>query len=133
SFILSTDAKLGQEEVSRIANKFTIEHGGLGAAHLPLVLDYGLKAQKVMSSPDEAQYLHTLEYARNVIASWFGLPMSLLGNALERQTPQPAHTAEEETQKFLQHTLSGYMVPLEEAHSGLLPHGVRATFNENAL
>lgn len=76
---------------------------------------------------------NTLEYARNVIASWFGLPPSLLGNALERQTPQPAHTSEEESTKFLQHTLSGYMVPLEEAHSGLLPQGVKAAFNENAL
>ena len=133
SFILKTDAKLGQEEVARIANKFAIEHSGLQLAHLPLVLDNGLDAVKVMSSPDEAQYLHTLEYARNVIASWFGLPASLLGNALERQTPQPAHTAEEESTKFLQHTLSGYTVPLEEAHSGLLQNGVQACFNETAL
>ena len=133
SFILTTDAKLGQEEVKRIADKFTIEHSGLHSAHLPLVLDNGLKAEKVMSSPDEAQYLHTLEYARNVIASWFGLPGSLLGNALERQTPQPAHTSQEESMKFLQHTLSGYTVPLEEAHSALLPNKTLACFNTQAL
>ena len=133
SFLLSTDAKLGQEEVARIADRFTIEHSGLATAHLPLVLDNGLKAEKVLSSPDEAQYLRTLEYARNVIASWFGLPLGLLGNALERQTPAPPHTSQEETMRFLQHTLSGYMVPLEEAHSGLLPKGVKAAFNEQAL
>jgi HK97 family phage portal protein len=133
SFLLSTDAKLGQEEVQRIAQKFVIDHAGLSNSHLPLVLDNGLKADKLLSSPDEAQYLHTLEYARNVIASWFGLPPTLLGNALERQTPQPAHTSEEETSKFLQHTLSGYTVPLEEAHAGLLAKGVKASFNEAAL
>jgi HK97 family phage portal protein len=133
SFMLRTDQKLGQAEVDRIASKFAIEHSGLANAHLPLVLDNGLQADRILATPDEAQYLHTLEYSRNVLASWFGLPPSLLGNALERQTPQPAHTSEEETSRFLQYTLSGYMVPLEEAHSGLLPVGVKAAFNENAL
>ena len=133
SFLLTTDQKLGQEQIERIAERFLIEHSGLQAAHLPVVLDSGLKAEKVMASPDEAQYLHTLEYARNVIASWFGIPLSMLGNALERQTPPPPHTMQEESLKFLQHTLSGYTVPLEEAHSALLPDGQRAAFNDSAL
>ena len=133
SFLLSTDQKLGQTEVDRIAQKFAIEHSGLQSAHLPLVLDSGLKADKVMASPDEAQYLKTLEYARNVIASWFGIPSSLLGNALERQTPMPAGTAEEETERFLQYTLSGYTIPLEEAYSSLLPSGQQVAFDDSAL
>jgi HK97 family phage portal protein len=79
SFLLSTDQKLGQEEVKRIAEKFLIEHSGLQASHLPLVLDSGIKAEKISSTPDEAQYLNTLEYARSVIAAWFGLPAHLVG------------------------------------------------------
>jgi HK97 family phage portal protein len=133
SFLLSTDQKLGQAEVDRIAQKFAIEHSGLQSAHLPLVLDSGLKAEKLMSSPDEAQYLNTLEYARSVIASWFGIPTSLIGNALVRESPMPPNTLEEETERFLQYTLSGYTIPLEEAYSSLLPEGQLATFDDSQL
>lgn len=133
SFLLTTDAKLGQEEVERIADKFLIQHSGLSNAHLPLVLDNNLQAKPLMSSPDEAQYLHTLEYARNVLASWFGIPLTLLGNALERQTPMPAHTAEEETQRFLAYTLSGYLVPLEEAYASILPPKQKVMFDDSSL
>src|SRR6185437_9529502 len=133
SFLLSTDQKLGQAEVDRIAQKFAIEHSGLQSAHLPLVLDSGLKADKVVSTPNDSQYLQTLEYARNVIASWFGIPGSLLGNALERQTPMPAGTAEEETERFLQYTLSGYTIPLEEAYASLLPDGQLVAFDDSQL
>ena len=133
SFLLSTDQKLGQAEVERIAQKFAIEHSGLQSAHLPLVLDSGLKADKIVSTPNDSQYLQTLEYARNVIASWFGIPGSLLGNALERQTPMPAGTAEEETERFLQYTLSGYTIPLEEAYASLLPDGQLVAFDDSQL
>jgi HK97 family phage portal protein len=132
SFLLSTEAKLGQPEVERIAEKFVIDHAGLGSAHLPLVLDNGLKADKVMASPDEAQYTTTLEYSRNVIASWFGVD-EMIPNALQRQTPQPAHTSQERMQRFITFTLSGYTVPLEEAYSSLLPKGRKATLPEDNL
>jgi HK97 family phage portal protein len=133
SFILSTDQKLGQAEVERIAQKFTIEHSGLQSSHLPLVLDSGLKADKVMASPDEAQYLETLEYARNVIASWFGIPETLLPNALQRQPAPAPHTAEEEVRRFVLYTLSGYTTPLEEAYAMLLPPDQFVSFPEDSL
>lgn len=133
SFLLTTEAKLGQEEVERIAQKFLIDHSGLGNAHLPLVLDNGLQAKPLMSSPDEAQYLTTLEYSRQVIGAWFGIPPSKMPNTLQKQPASPPHTRQEETISFLQDTLCGYMVPLEEAHSGLLLDGVKAGFEEHLL
>ena len=69
SFILSTDQKLGQEEVERIADKFVIRHAGLAQSHLPLVLDSGIKAEKVMASPDEAQYLNPLALDEPILTS----------------------------------------------------------------
>lgn len=133
SYILSTDAKLGQEEVTRIAQRFVIDHSGLGNSHLPLVLDNGLKADKAMSTPDEAQYLQTLEYSRSVISSWFGLPMEWLGNALQRQTPPPPHSRQETTTTFIQNTLSGYTIPIEQTVSRYLPDGQQAGWDESAL
>lgn len=76
---------------------------------------------------------NTLEYQRNVIASWFGIPETVLPNALQRQTPPPPHTAQEETMRMLLYTLSGYIVPIEQALSALLPAGMFATFMEDGL
>jgi phage portal protein BeeE len=75
---------------------------------------------------------NTLEYSRNVIASWFGVD-EMIPNALQRQTPQPAHTSQERMQRFITFTLSGYTVPLEEAYSSLLPKGRKATLPEDNL
>jgi len=132
SFLLTTDQKLGVAEVERIADKFIIQHGGLANAHRPLVLDSGIKPEKVMTSPDEAQYLNTLEYSRNVVAAWFGTD-ELIPNALQRQTPSPAHTAQERMQRFVTLTLSGLTVPLEEVHSSLLPGDQLAGVEEHKL
>jgi hypothetical protein len=111
-----------------------IDHSGLNQAHLPLVLDSGVKATKVLSTPDEAQYLQTLEYARQVLGSWFGIPPSKMPNALQRQPSAPAHTRQEEIITFQQDTLSGYTVPLNEVHSALVPQkNVFACFDEGEL
>jgi HK97 family phage portal protein len=134
SFILSTEQKLGQDEVNRIAQKFLVEHSGLAQAHLPLVLDSGVKATKALNSPDEAQYLQTLEYSRQVLASWFGIPQGWMPNALLRDNGPMPHARQEEMISFQLNTLSGYTVPLEEAHAALVPgDNVGAEFNEHML
>lgn len=133
SFLLTTDKKLGTEEINRIAEKFMIEHSGLSKAHLPLVLDNGLQAKEVMSNPDEAQYLQTLEYARNVISTWFGIPVTMMPNALERQAPPGTHTAQEEVTRFNTFTLSGYTIPVQQALSRMLPETQKAVFIAEGL
>jgi HK97 family phage portal protein len=133
-FILSTDAKLGTEEVERIARKFVSKHSGLANAHLPLVLDSGMKAQKVLNTPDEAQYLQSLEYARSVIGSWFGINEEWIGNALQKLSPPPPGVLQEQEQRFVLHTLTGYTVPIREAfESRVLPSGVGCAFMEDEL
>lgn len=130
SFILSTEQKLGQEEVERIARKFLIEHSGLQASHLPLVLDSGIKAEKISSTPDEAQYLNTLEYARSVIAAWFGLPSHLVGGANDKGNVW-GKTVQEQGFQLQDYTLSGYVVRLNEAYSSLLPKAQKAALDES--
>lgn len=134
SFILTTEQKLGQAEVTRIAEKFLVDHSGLSQAHLPLVLDSGVKAEKALASPDEAQFLNTLEYNRQVLGNWFGLPPSWMPNALLREQGPMPHARQEEMITFQQNTLSGYTVPLEEVVSALVPgDDVFAGFNESML
>lgn len=132
SYILSSEQKLGQEEVKRIAEKFLIEHSGLQSAHLPLVVDQGLKVQKISATPDEAQYLKTLEYARRVIAAWFGLPTHLVGGTADGGNVWGG-TVEQQSIQMIAFTLSGYIVRLNEAYSSLLPDGQMAALDEEAL
>ena len=132
SYLLSTDQKLGQEEVRRIAEKFLIEHSGLQAAHLPLVVDSGLKVDKIQSTPDEAQYLGTLEYARRVIAAYFGLPTHLVGGTADGGNVWGG-TVEQQAIQMVAFTLSGYTVRLNEAWSRLLPEGEAAALDEERL
>lgn len=132
-YILSTDKKLGQDEVERIGQSLMIQHAGLSQAHLPLIMDSGIKPEKSQATPDEAQYLQTLEYARSVVASYFGIPASLLGNALQRLSPSPAHTVQEESIRMMQWTLSGYITPLEQVLSSLLPGKTRVAFDRTQL
>jgi HK97 family phage portal protein len=132
SFLLSTDQKLGREEVERIAQKFLVEHSGLQSAHLPLVVDSGLQVQKMSSTPDEAQYLNTLEYARSCIAAWFGLPAHLVGGTDDKGGVW-GKTVMEQGIQLVDFTLSGYIVRIEEAFSSLLPKGVRAKLDESSI
>ncbi len=132
SFLLSTEQKLGKEQVQRIAQKFLVEHSGLQSAHLPLVVDSGLKVEKISSTPDEAQFLNTLEYARTTLAAWFGLPQHLVGGANDKGNVW-GKTVQEQGFQMVDFTLSGYIVPLEEAFGSLLPRGQSASFNEKAI
>ena len=132
SYILSTEQKLGTDEVKRIAEQFLIDHAGLQAAHLPLVVDSGLKVNKVQSTPDEAQYLETLQYARSQIAAWFGLPDHLVGGAGDKGGMW-GKTLEEVISQFVDFTLAGYVTRLNAAFSSLLPKDKYARFNENAI
>lgn len=128
SFLLSTEQKLGDTEIERIAEKFLVDHSGLQSAHLPLVVDSGLKVEKISSTPDEAQYLGTLDHSRRVIAAWFGLPPHLVGSA--DQGNVWGKTVQEQGIQLIDFTLSGYVVRLEEAYSSLMPRGTNAFLDD---
>lgn len=132
SFLLSTEQKLGTEEVERIAQKFLVEHSGLQASHLPLVVDSGMKVQKISSTPDEAQYLGTLEYARMCIAAWFGLPSHLAGGTADKGNVW-GKTVQEQGIQLVDFTLSGYVVRIEEVLSSFLPKSDAAKFDESTI
>lgn len=130
SYILSTKGSLNRAEIQRVAEQFLFEHGGLQNAHLPLVVDKGMEVQRIQSTPDEAQYLQTLEFARSAIFDWYGIPLFLRNNALMRNSPEPPGVIGERSTAFLRFTLTGYVIPLEQALTTLLPgDGLHAAFD----
>ena len=132
SFLLSTEQKIGKEEVERIAEKFMIEHSGLQSAHLPLVVDSGLKVEKISSTPDEAQFQGTLEYSRMCIAAWFGLPSHLVGGTSDKGNVW-GKTVQEQGIQLVDFTLSGYIIRIQEAFGSLLPVGEYADLDTSSI
>ena len=118
--------------MERIAQKFMVEHSGLSAAHLPLVVDSGLQVSKISSTPDEAQFIGTLEYARMCIAAWFGLPSHLVGGSADKGNVW-GKTVQEQGFQLADFTISGYTVRLNEAYTSLLPRGVYADLDESLI
>ena len=131
SYILSTDQKLGDEEILRIAQKFQVEHSGLKQAHLPLIADSGLKIEKSGSTPDEAQFIGTLDYTRMVLASYFGLPSHLVGSTADKGNVW-GKTVQEQGYQMEDFTYSGYTKRLEEVYSFgsvFTPAGHKVVYN----
>lgn len=133
SFLLTSERPLPPAHARQIAEKFLVDHGGLSQSHLPLVLDNGLKAQKIQSTPDEAQFNQTLATAYGSIAAWFGIPLHWMGPDMERSNAYGPGATEEMMRQFGATTLSGYITALEEAYSRLLPAGVFAGFDTSLL
>ena len=131
SFILTTEQRIGKDEVKRIAETFLVEHGGLQSAHLPLVVDSGLKVDRISSTPDEAQYLGTLEYVRQEIAGYFGIPSHLIGSTGDSNLWGKG--LEEANFSLIDFTLSGYTARINEAYTNLLPRGTYAALDDRAL
>lgn len=129
SYVLTTKGKLNQSEINRIAEKMLFEHGGLSNSHLPLILDGGMEINKIQSTPDEAQYLQTLEYARSAIFDWYGIPLFLRNNALERAAPEPPGVIQERSTAFIRFSLTNFLTPLTQAHSRLIPSSQNAAFD----
>lgn len=132
SFLLTTEQRVGKDEVKRIAETFLVEHSGLQSAHLPLVVDSGMKVERISSTPDEAQYIGTLEYVRQEIAGYFGIPPHLIGSAGD-QGGVWGKGLEEMNFSLIDYTLSGYTARLNEAYSGLLPRTTSAVLNDRSL
>lgn len=131
SFLLTTDQRVGKDEIQRIAEKFLVEHSGLQSAHLPLVVDSGMKVEKLGATPDEAEFIGTLDYIRQDIAGYFGLPPHLVGNQVGGDNWGKG--LEEMNFAFIDYTLSGYIMRLNEAYTGLLPRGQYASLDETTL
>lgn len=131
SYLLTTDGPLSEEQTQRILEKLIIEHSGLDMAHLPMLLTNGVKAQKLQATPDEAQYLGTLQHATADCADYFGVPAAWLASA--GQAAPWGKTLQEATLLFMRATLSGFIVPLNEAFSSLLPRAQSAMLNTRPL
>lgn len=125
---LKSDQELEPEQLTEVRNRW------LGQMNdgLPPALGNGFDYQTVSMSPSDAMYLEQQTFAVTEIARWFGIPPYLLlasvdGNSMTYSNLQT------DTRLFVTNTLMAYMMPIQEAFSGLLPRGQVVKFKTEAL
>lgn len=132
SYVLTTDNRLGQDQIDRIFEHLLLEHSGLNKAYTPLILDAGVKPVPVQVDPEKSQMNETLQYVRTEVAGYFGIPLHLVG-ATGDTGGVWGKGIQEENYSLTDFTLSGYRVPYEEAFSSVIVRGQFAGINDRRL
>lgn len=78
--VVTHPGDLGAEAAARLATQFDKAYGGIGNAMKTLVIDEGMKIERMSIPPDEAQFIETRKMNRGEIAGLFRVPPSLIGD-----------------------------------------------------
>lgn len=128
SGLLTTD-----QELTELQAKSTLRRWIQGNKNrrLPAVLGSGMKWQSVTITPNESQFLETRAFQRGEIAMWFGIPPHMIGDT-EKSTSW-GEGIDAQKDGFVTFTLTGWLNPIEEIISLLLPRGMSAKFDLKEL
>ena len=128
SGILSTDAVLDDTQVKRAMKSWIQSHQG---RRLPAVMSEGLKWQPISITPEESQFLATRQFQRSEIAMWFGVPPHMIGDTDKSTSWGSGIDAQKNG--FVTFTLEPWDNCIEEAIGTLLPRGLQAKFDLEAI
>lgn len=109
--IVEHPGKLGAVAHENIKSSLSQMYQGLNRSHLLLILEEGMKYQKLGVDPDSAQFLETRKYQVTEIARLFRVPPHMIGD-LERST---YNNIEHMAIDFVVHTLRPWLVRWEQA------------------
>lgn len=126
SGIITVDSDMSEEETLEMARAWRMGHQGVGMAGMPAVLTGGARWQQLTISPDDAQFLQTRQFQRHEIASWFGIPPTMLGD-VDRSTAVAG--IEQFEMAFVTNVLRAYLVRIESAFNALLPPSIVTRFD----
>ncbi len=79
NFVLSTEAKLTDEQLTRLRNELRASYGGVSNAYKTMILGGGLKPVDISYSNKDQEYLGQLEWYRDKIMYGFGNTKASLG------------------------------------------------------
>lgn len=131
--VIELDGELTAEQARSIKENWVRWNGGSNRAHLPGVLQGGMKWKPVMISPEQAQFLQSRRYTDSVIAAqWFKVDPTLLGIGVEGNS-LTYQNVESRNTHLVRHTLLPWIVRLERLFTSLLPTKQYAKFNVNGL
>lgn len=111
--IVEHPGKLGDNASKNLRESLSEAYSGLGKAHRLLLLEEGMKAQKITIDPKDAQFLELRQFQRSEIVDiFFATPLSLMSKS--DSTPTYA-SAEQFSLGFVVYALMPWLVNIEKA------------------
>lgn len=135
SMVVTHPGDLGPEAAARLGAQMDKTYGGLANAMKTMVLDEGMKLERISIPPEEAQFIETRKMNRGEIAGLFRVPPSMIGD-WERATWSNAEQGDLYVAKY---TLASWLRRWEDELCRKLlsqrqkAQGVFFQFNLNAL
>ena len=116
------DPKIKADLKSSLAEAYS----GLGKSHRMMLLEDGMKAQKITIDPKDSQFIELRKYQKSEIVDiFFGMPLTIISS--ESKTPTYA-SAEQFSIGFVIYALMPWFVTIEKAISrDLIPTAKRTT------
>lgn len=111
-YFLTTDGKLSDEQIEMMRRQLKEKHGGSANAHLPGVLQGGLKVSTISMPNEDAQLLQTRGFQVEEIARAFNVPPFLIGH--NEKTTSFGKGIEEMGRMFVQYTLLRHLNPIRQ-------------------
>lgn len=127
SGILKTDQELTPQQTLDLRDAWIQAHQGVGLANLPAVLQGGVSWETISITPDDAQFIQSRGFSRGEVAMIYRVPPHMIGD-VDRTTSWGTGIEQQEL-GFVRNTLAGYLRPIENAFSALLPPGQVARFD----
>ncbi|HSW62261.1 MAG TPA: phage portal protein [Dissulfurispiraceae bacterium] len=109
--VVEHPGKLGPQAHENLKSSLSQSYQGLGRSHLLMVLEEGMKYQKIGVDPDSAQFLETRKFEVTEIARLFRVPPHMIADLDKATFSNIEHQAIE----FVVHTLRPWLVRWEQA------------------
>jgi HK97 family phage portal protein len=111
--IVEHPGKLSPEGHSNLQTALAETYSGLGKTHRLMLLQEGMKYQKVVIDPKDSQFIELRKYQKaEIVDIFFGMPLTILSS--EDKTPTYA-SAEQFGISFVVYALMPWMVGIEKA------------------
>jgi len=108
--IVEHPGQLSPQAHTNLKNSLTETYSGLGKAHRLMLLDEGMKAQKITINPEDSQFLESRQFQIPEIARWFNLPP----HKLKDLTKSSFSNIESEQISFVTDSILPWLVRLEQ-------------------
>lgn len=112
-YIITTESKLGADQVKMFRDSWTARYGGLANSHIPAILAGGSADVKALNlSPEEAQLMATRNFQASDIARIYGVPPHMIG--ITEKTTSWGSGIEQQSIGFVKYTLQRHLVKIEQ-------------------
>jgi len=111
--VVSHPGKLTEEASKRLSGSLTEGYAGLGKSHRLLLLEEGMKIEKIGIPPEDSQFLESRQFQIPEVARWFNLPP----HKLKDLTKSSFSNIESEQISFVTDAILPWLIRLEQNYA----------------